>query len=111
MKSFIFKYYSKLSVLYYRTLSIISPTLNTRIRYWKSLKRRLDLDNPKSFKEKLLFLKLRRYIKDPLVIKCADMYAVREYIKEQGCENILIPLFASYNNANELLDISKYERK
>ncbi len=101
-KSFLYKYKEKLSVLFYRILSLVSPTLNTKIRYWKTFKMRLDLDNPKSFKEKLLTLKLKRYIKDPLVIKCADKYTVREYIKEQGCENILIPLLASYENANEI---------
>ena len=102
MKSIISKYYNELSVLFYRTLSIVSPTLNTKIRYRKAFNKRLDLDNPKTFKEKLLVLKLKRYIKDPLVIKCADKYAVREYILEQGCENILIPLLASYNKANEI---------
>ena len=102
MKSILSKYYNELSVLFYRTLSIVSPTLNTKIRYRKAFNKRLDLDNPKTFKEKLLVLKLKRYIKDPLVIKCADKYAVREYILEQGCENILIPLLASYNKANEI---------
>lgn len=102
MKTFLTKYYRKLKVLYYQTLSIISPTLNTKVRYKAVFKKKLDLNNPKTFKEKLLTLKLKRYIKDPLVIKCADKYAVREYIKEQGCEDILIPLLASYNNAKDI---------
>ena len=102
MKALLSKYYRKLLVLYYRLLSYISPTLNTKARYKAVFKKNLDLKNPKTFKEKLLVLKLKRYIKDPLVIKCADKYAVREYIKEQGCDSILIPLLASYNNANEI---------
>lgn len=102
MKTFLTKYYRKLKVLYYQMLSIISPTLNTKVRYKAVFKKKLDLDNPKTFKEKLLKLKLKRYINDSLVIKCADKYAVREYVTEKGCESILIPLLASYNNANEI---------
>ena len=102
MKAFLTKYYRKLIVLCYQTLSIISPTLNTKVRYKAVFKKKMDLNNPKTFKEKLLTLKLKRYIKDPLVVKCADKYAVREYIKEQGCENILIPLLASYDNAKDI---------
>ena len=102
MKTFISKYYRKLLLSFYRTLSLISPTLNTKLRYKAVFNKKLDLAHPKSFKEKLLLLKLKRYIKDPLVIKCADKYAVREYIKEQGCENILIPMIASYDHAKKI---------
>lgn len=96
------KTYDSLSGQYYRFLSLISPTLNTKVRYKAAFKKNLDINNPKTFKEKLLVLKLKRYIKDPLVIKCADKYAVREYIKEQGCSSILIPQLASYNNAKDI---------
>ena len=48
----------------------------------------------------MLTLKLKRYIKDPLVVKCADKYAVREYIKEQGCENILIEVDGNISLTN-----------
>lgn len=102
MKKILSNYYNKLKIKYFCILSLISPTLNTKVVYKSKLKKKLNLDNPKSFKEKLLKLKLIRYINDPLVIKCADKYAVREYIKEQGCNNILIPLLASYDNANEI---------
>ena len=39
----------------------------------------LNLENPKTFNEKLQWLKL--YYHDPLITKCADKYLVREYIK------------------------------
>lgn len=94
--------YNSLKGQYYRFLSLISPTLNTKVRYKTVFKKKLDINDPKTFKEKLLVLKLKRYIKDPLVIKCADKYAVREYIKEQGCSSILIPLLASYDNAKDI---------
>lgn len=102
IKQFISQQKAKAYKKYYRILSIISPTLNTKKRYKATYKKELDLKFPKNFKEKLLVLKLRRYIKDPLVIQCADKYAVREYIKNNGCENILIPLIASYDRARDI---------
>ena len=47
----------------------------------------LDLKNPKTYNEKLQWIKL--YDKNPLMTKCCDKYAVREYVKQQGCEDIL----------------------
>ena len=38
----------------------------------------LDLENPKTFNEKLQWLKL--YYHNPLMTKCADKYLAREYI-------------------------------
>lgn len=49
----------------------------------------LDLENPKTFDERLWWLKLNN--RDPLMTTCSDKYAVREYVKEQGYEETLIP--------------------
>ena len=38
----------------------------------------LNLENPKSFNEKIQWLKL--YYHNPLMTKCADKYLAREYI-------------------------------
>lgn len=50
----------------------------------------LDLRNPKSMSEKIQWYKIN--YKNPLIIKCADKYAVREYIKETIGEDYLVPL-------------------
>lgn len=86
-----------------RLISLISPTLNTKIVYFVAFKKKLNLESPKTLKEKLLVLKLKRYCTDPLVVQCADKYAVREYIKANKCDDILIPLIATYDNANEIV--------
>lgn len=83
--------------------SLISPRFNTRICYYLAYGRRLDLKNPVTLDEKILWLKLNRYIKDPLVIQCADKYRVREYVKECGCESILIELISVYKSADEIV--------
>lgn len=81
----------------------ISPWLNTRIRYWYVFKKKLNLKSPKTFNEKILWLKLNRYMNDPLVIQCADKYRVRDYIKEAGCGEYLNDLIGVYNSPEEII--------
>lgn len=87
---------------YFRMLTLISPRLNTKMRYKRAFKRPLNLDNPTTLNEKNLKLKLERYANDPLVKQCADKYAVREYIKKKGCEDILVKLIASYDRVDDI---------
>ena len=96
------KVYSKITCFKYCTATLISPTLNTKLRYKSAFGKKLDLGNPKTLNEKLLWLKLNKYMKDPLVIQCADKYAVRDYIKDCGCEEILNDLIAVYDSPKEI---------
>ena len=48
---------------------------------------KLDLENPKTYNEKLQWIKL--YDKNPLMPKCCDKYTVREYVEQKGCGEIL----------------------
>ena len=47
----------------------------------------LDLDNPKTFSEKIQWIKLND--RNPLMPRCADKYEVRSYVKERGCGEYL----------------------
>lgn len=87
---------------YYCLLTRISPELNTKRMYKSKFGRKLDLQNPITLNEKLLKWKLESFHKDKLVRQCADKYAVREYIKEKGCEDILVPLIAVYDSVEEI---------
>lgn len=75
-----------------------------KLEYYYKHKKKLDLNNPVCFTEKLFWLKL--YNKGQgivdLIRKCYDKYTVREYIKEKGLESILVPLYAVYNNPDEI---------
>lgn len=82
--------------------TLISPTLNTKLRYKYIFKKPINLKQPKTFNEKLLWLKLKKYNKDPLVIQCADKYRVREYVKSCGCENILVDLIGVWDSAENI---------
>ncbi|MEK5066212.1 ATP-grasp fold amidoligase family protein [Cytobacillus sp. FSL R5-0596] len=59
-----------------------------------------NLDNPKSFNEKLQWLKL--YWRDPKASRCSDKYSVREYVKSCGYEHILNSLIGVYDNVNDI---------
>jgi len=63
---------------------VIKRTFKKRLGY------DLNLENPKTFNEKIQWLKL--YDRNPLLTLCEDKYAVREYIKEKIGEQFLIPL-------------------
>lgn len=67
-----------------------------------------NIDNPKTFNEKIQWLKL--YYRDPLMTLCADKYSVRKYIKEKIGDKHLIPLINSYNKVEEI-DFDKLPNK
>ena len=88
--------------LYASVLTIISPTLNTKFRYKMNFGRKINLNDPQTLNEKILWLKLNTYLKNPLVIQCADKYAVREYIKDCGCEELLIDMYSAFDRAEDI---------
>lgn len=99
----VIKSYTKCSDMYAALLTAISPTLNTKHRYKKRFGRKLDLKNPKTLNEKILWLKLNTYYKNPLVIQCADKYAVRKYIESCGCGELLVELYGAYDKVDDIV--------
>lgn len=83
-------------------LARISPNKASKYLYKKMFGRKLDLKDPKTFNEKLMYLKLNEYNNNKLVINCSDKYAVREYVTDKKCGNILNKLYGVYSNANEI---------
>ena len=61
----------------------------------------LNLETPVRFDEKVWWLKLNN--RDPLLTKCSDKYEVRDYVKNCGYEEILIPNLAVYTKAQEIV--------
>lgn len=68
--------------------------------YKKRTGRKLNLENPKTFNEKIQWLKLND--NSPLKTKLADKYLVREWIKENLGEEYLIPLLGVYDSFDEI---------
>ncbi len=83
-------------------LSCFSPTLVSKIRYRQNFGKKLNLKNPRGFNEKLMWLKLNTYNKNPLVVQCADKVRVRDYIKKRGCEEILVDCLGVYEKPEDI---------
>lgn len=87
-------------------IKAFSPTLYVRGEYRYITHHRLNLKNPKRYTEKLQFLRLFVYPKDPLVIKAAGRATVREYVKEKGYEDTLVSCLGIYDSFEDI-DFSK----
>lgn len=87
---------------WYALMSHISPEMNTRALFRRKFGREAELSAPETLNEKLLKLKLGRYGTDELVRRCADKYAVREYVESAGCGEILNDLLAVYDRAEDV---------
>ena len=87
---------------FYSLLTIISPTLNSKVVYRDRMGRKLVLDPPTTLNEKLMWLKLYRYNSSELVCKCCDKVAVREYVIEKGCEKYLTQAYGVYDDPDDI---------
>ncbi|AOY52888.1 ATP-grasp fold amidoligase family protein [Clostridium perfringens] len=76
--------------------------------YYKSFNKEIDLKNPKTFNEKLNWLKLN--CKNKAATQCADKYEVRRYIENKGYGYILNELFGVYESVKDI-DIDKLPKK
>ena len=85
-----------------KVLSYISPTLASKYWYYQCFDRKLDLNNPVTLNEKLMWLKLNTYRNNPLVTQCADKYRVREYVKQAGCPELLNELYGVWDSVDEI---------
>ena len=92
----------KISDLLFGIITDISPSLNVRLKYWRFYGKKINLKNPTTFIEKLLWLKLYNYSKNDLVKKCSDKFLVRDYVTSCGLENTLIPLIDSFDDPNQI---------
>jgi hypothetical protein len=81
-------------------LDFLPDKLMIQSQYRIKTGRNLNLKKPERFTEKLQWYKL--YYRNPLMTKCADKYRVREYIIEKGYDDILIPLYGDYENADQI---------
>ena len=73
-----------------------------KFMYRAKLKKKLDLKNPKTFNEKLQWLKL--YDRKPEYTQMVDKYAVRQYIAERIGEECLVPLVGGPWNSFDEID-------
>lgn len=83
----------------------ISPKLNVWANFlyhYKYYGKLLSFSNPVILDEKIQTMKFDFYKDNSLVTKCADKYAVREYVEDKGCGEILNELYAAYDGVDEI---------
>ena len=68
---------------------VFSDKLYLEMLFYWHMKRKLNLKNPKTFNEKLQWLKL--YNRDSLYTTLVDKYAVKEYVKNLIGDEFIIP--------------------
>lgn len=76
--------------------------------YWGEIGKKLNLDNPQTFNEKLQWLKLND--RNPLYIKLVDKYEVREYVSNKIGKQYCIPLIGVWENVEDI-EVSKLPNK
>lgn len=71
-----------------------------RLQYAIRFNRRLNLKKPVRFSEKLQWYKIN--YRTPLMTKCVDKVAVRDFVKERGLSKILTKKYAVYNKYEDI---------
>ena len=97
--SFIYRTRRKAQVFAHR---IIPNDSMSKLYYLIVLKKKLNLDNPQTFNEKLQWLKLYYFPQNSLVVQCTDKYAVRDFIKKMGYGDKLVPLYGCWKKAKDI---------
>ena len=85
---------------YYFFLGKYYPKKLASMKYRKKFGKALDWNNPRDLNEKINWLKF--HSDTTSWTRLADKYAVREYVKECGLEDILVPLYGRWDNANDI---------
>lgn len=94
----------KIYVNYKKYMSVLltyfAPVTATKYVYKYYTGKNLNIKNPRTFNEKLQWLKL--FGNQSLMIQCADKYEVRSYVKSKGCEEILNQIYGVYDDSKDI---------
>ncbi|MED4351106.1 ATP-grasp fold amidoligase family protein [Schinkia azotoformans] len=84
----------------FSTVAKVSPATASKIKYFITFGRKLNLKKPSTFNEKLMWLKLNE--DDSLKATCADKFLVRDYIEKLGFNNLLNDLYNVYDRPEDI---------
>lgn len=81
--------------------TIIYSDFTAVCRYYKRVSgKKVNLQTPETFSEKLQWLKL--YNRNPLKELCADKYDVRQYVTDCGYAHLLNEIYGSWDNVDDI---------
>lgn len=87
-----------------KRLTFIPDKYMLKLQYFLQVGRLPNFKNPQRYTEKIQLYKMQ--YRNEILHTCVDKYAVREYVKSKGLENILVELYDSGNSIKEI-DIEK----
>lgn len=91
-------------------IKALSPVAYVKLQYKYITHHPLHLDPPIRYTEKLQYLRLFVYPKMEEASRCAGRVTVRDYVKEKGYEDALIPCLGVYDSFDEI-DFSKLPKR
>ena len=83
-------------------IKFLSPTLYVKLQYRYITHHPLHLNPPVRYTEKLQYLRLYVYPKWKEVSRCAGRVGVRDYVKEMGYGDALIPIYGVYDRFEDI---------
>lgn len=96
------KFKRALAVSFRSIVKLLSKRWYVKCQYKYITHRALNLDQPIRYTEKLQYLRLYNLPKDPLVIKCAGRVGVRDYLRDNNLEDILVPIYGVYSTFQDI---------
>lgn len=91
---------SKIKWLLYNLLSVIPDKLYLTIKYYKNFGRLINWKNPKSFNEKINWLKI--YDRNPSYVNMVDKYEVKDYVAGIIGQQYIIPTLGVWDRAEDI---------
>ncbi len=98
----------KLLLIIDEKLEILPDSKYLKIKYYMTFRKKLNIDNPKSYNEKLQWLKL--YDRNKKYTTLVDKYEVKKYVASVIGEDYIIPTIAVFNSFDDI-DFSKLPDK
>ena len=93
-----------IKAFFYQETKLLSDKQYIQLRYYRMFKKFPDLKHPKTYNEKLNWLKL--YDRNPFYCKLVDKYEVKKYVSNIIGKDYIIPTYAVYESIEEI-DLSK----
>lgn len=84
----------------YHTSPLFSDKLYLKLQFRHLLGYKLNLDNPRTFNEKLAWLKIND--RNPLYTRLADKYQVKQYVAEMIGEEYVVPCYGVWSRFEDI---------
>lgn len=78
----------------------INDEVFAKIKYKENTGKKLNLDNPKYFNEKLWWLKINN--RNALMTQCSDKVEVRKYLSSINLDNLLTDIYGVYERVEDI---------